>query len=223
MTEAEWLTSGKVPPMLRFLGKKAGARKRRLFACACVRRLWGLLLDPRSRRAVEVGEAFDDGTVDKEVVKAAQRGAAAAARLASGGASGPHSWRPEDAAGNCALLSTEDISTAARAATAAAQAGAARSSEEEAQAALLRCVFGNPFRPAAADRRWLSPAVHSLASATYDDRLLPTGHLDPARLLVLADALEDGGCSDEVILTHLREPGPHVRGCWVLDLLLGRG
>lgn len=73
MTEAEWLAASEVPPMLQFLGKRVGIRKRRLFACACVRRIWDLLDDPRSQQAVEVGEEFADGKVDKEAVKVAQR------------------------------------------------------------------------------------------------------------------------------------------------------
>jgi hypothetical protein len=50
--------------------------------------------------------------------------------------------------------------------------------------------------------------------------VIPEGRLDNARLAVLADALEDVGCTDQEILQHLRAPGVHVRGCWALDLLL---
>jgi hypothetical protein len=64
--------------------------------------------------------------------------------------------------------------------------------------------------------------VRKLAQAAYDDRRLPSGVLDPARLTVLADALEDAGCADAAILAHCRRPGEHVRGCWVVDLLLGK-
>jgi hypothetical protein len=70
------------------------------------------------------------------------------------------------------------------------------------------------------DPTWQSPVVIALAEAAYEDRLLPIGHLDPARLAVLADALEEAGAVGEV-LEHLRGPGPHVRGCYLLDLLLG--
>ena len=62
-----------------------------------------------------------------------------------------------------------------------------------------------------------------LATAAYEERILPAGTLDSDRLAVLADALEDAGCDNEDILSHLRGPGPHVRGCWVVDLLLGKG
>jgi hypothetical protein len=90
---------------------------------------------------------------------------------------------------------------------------------------LLHDLFGNPFRPAALDPSWLtwhSGTIPQLAQAIYEDRHLPDGHLDPHRLAVLADALEDAGCSDQDILGHLRGPGPHTRGCWAVDLLLGK-
>jgi hypothetical protein len=61
-----------------------------------------------------------------------------------------------------------------------------------------------------------------LAEAAYAERTLPPGTLDPARLALLADALEDAGCTDGELLGHLRGPGPHVRGCWALDLVLGK-
>jgi hypothetical protein len=64
--------------------------------------------------------------------------------------------------------------------------------------------------------------VLNLVQAAYDNRLLPSGLLDTARLAVLADALEEVGCTDPHILSHLRGPGPHVRGCHLVDLLLGK-
>jgi hypothetical protein len=98
--------------------------------------------------------------------------------------------------------------------------------ERDTQAALLRCIFGNPFRAAPAiDPAWVAwndGTVKKLAQAVYEQRALPQGTLDSARLAVLADALEEAGCSDEEILGHIRGPGPHVRGCWVVDLLLGK-
>jgi hypothetical protein len=90
------------------------------------------------------------------------------------------------------------------------------------QAGLLREVAGNPFRPAEVGARWLTPTVSALAAAAHEDRSLPSGHLDLARLAVLADALEEAGCADADLLGHLRAPGPHVRGCWALDLILGK-
>jgi hypothetical protein len=95
--------------------------------------------------------------------------------------------------------------------------------EEAAQRQLLRCVIGPlPFRPVPLDPAWLTQSVTGLARAAYEDRALPSGELDPGRLSVLADALLDAGCTDAAILDHLRSPGPHVRGCWPIDLLLAK-
>jgi hypothetical protein len=89
-------------------------------------------------------------------------------------------------------------------------------------AALLRDVIGNPFRPVSVERDWISPTALALAQVAYEARSLPGGELDPARLAILADALEDAGCNEDEMLGHLRSPGPHVRGCWMVDLLLGK-
>jgi hypothetical protein len=94
--------------------------------------------------------------------------------------------------------------------------------EQAAQADLIRDLFGNPFRLVTLDPAWRSADVLSLAEAAYDNRALPEGTLGPARLALLADALEDAGCSNAEVLTHLRGPGPHVRGCWAVDAVLGK-
>jgi hypothetical protein len=80
---------------------------------------------------------------------------------------------------------------------------------------LLRDIFGNPFRPVTIDPAWRTPVVTAIAHTVYDERRV-------SDLPVLADALEDAGCSGSDLLAHLRGPGPHVRGCWALDKLLGR-
>jgi hypothetical protein len=80
---------------------------------------------------------------------------------------------------------------------------------------ITRCVFGNPFRPVIANPAWLTPTVVSLAEGIYADRAFD-------RLPILADALQDAGCSHEDILTHCRSDGPHCRGCWVVNLVLGK-
>jgi hypothetical protein len=95
----------------------------------------------------------------------------------------------------------------------------AEGAELAAHAGLVRCLFGNPFGPArSVDPDWLTRdrgAVPCVASAIYFERAFD-------RLPILADALEDAGCTDTVLLGHLRGPGPHVRGCWALDLVLGK-
>ena len=91
------------------------------------------------------------------------------------------------------------------------------------QTQLLRCIFGpHLFLPVTPNPTWQPPTLLSLAQAAYDERSLPAATLDPDRLAVLADALEDAGCTDAAILEHLRGPGLHVRGCWAVDLLLDK-
>jgi len=94
--------------------------------------------------------------------------------------------------------------------------------ESGAEMVILHDIFGNPFRPTALDPAWRTPTVTALATAAYEDRHLPAGMLDADRLAVLADALEEAGCDNADILDHCRDGGPHVRGCWVVDLLLGK-
>jgi hypothetical protein len=80
---------------------------------------------------------------------------------------------------------------------------------------LIRDIFGNPFRPVAVDARWRTAAAVGLAASIYEDRAFD-------RLPILADALEEAGCDNDAILAHCRGDGPHVRGCWVVDLILGK-
>jgi hypothetical protein len=92
--------------------------------------------------------------------------------------------------------------------------------EKKHQSQLVRDLFGNPYRPAKVDAcpkwlTWREGTVRRVAQAIYDDRTFD-------QLPILADALEDGGCDNADILNHCRQPGPHVRGCWVIDLLLGK-
>ena len=80
---------------------------------------------------------------------------------------------------------------------------------------MLRDLFGNPFRPDGFDPRWRTADAVGLASVIYEDRAFD-------RLPLLADALSDAGCDSEDLLSHCRSEGPHVRGCWVVDLVLGK-
>jgi hypothetical protein len=87
--------------------------------------------------------------------------------------------------------------------------------EQANQANVLRDIFGNPFRPATIFPEWRASTVHALAQQMYDSR-------DFSAMPILADALQDAGCDSEDVLNHCRVPGPHVRGCWVVDLVLGK-
>jgi hypothetical protein len=91
----------------------------------------------------------------------------------------------------------------------------AREKELRPQADLLRDILGSPFRPVTLNPAWRTSNVTGLAQSIYDDRAFD-------RLPILADALEDAGCDNADILNHCRQPGVHVRGCWVVDLVLGK-
>jgi hypothetical protein len=107
-----------------------------------------------------------------------------------------------------------------------AEAEGVKARERERQCTLLRDLFGPlTFREVCIDPAWLvwnDCTVKKLAEAAYEHRSLPAGTLDQARLAVLADALEEAGCTDADILGHLRVPGPHVRGCHIVDAILGK-
>ncbi|HEY1192447.1 MAG TPA: hypothetical protein VGE74_32790 [Gemmata sp.] len=109
------------------------------------------------------------------------------------------------------LLAAE---TAAEAATRAG--GPGPEAEELAQTELLRDIFGNPFRPVTFLPEWRTGTAVALALQVYESR-------DFSAMPILADALQDAGCDSADILDHCRGPGPHVRGCWVVDLVLGKG
>jgi len=204
MTEAEWLKCTDPQPMLAFLRGKVSDRKLRLFAVACSRRMWDWI-DVLGRAAVEAAEDFADGLAGPDELRAA--------RLACQGTGGQSAWYA--AASNSAI--------AARNAARSAQAGVANNAplgsetaELLAQARLLRDIFGDPFRSLSLDPKpWLTPKVIELAQAIYDDRAFD-------RMPALADAIHKAGCDDSDILAHCRGPGPHVRGCWVVDMILGK-
>ena len=80
---------------------------------------------------------------------------------------------------------------------------------------LLRAIFGNPFRTFAFRPEWRTSTVLALAEVMYETR-------DFSPMPIIADALEDAGCTDEVVLTYCRGPGSHVRGCWVTDAALNK-
>jgi hypothetical protein len=229
MTEAEWLSSKDPGALLEFLRGKASDRKARLFAVACVCRFWHLLGDEGSRKAAEVAERAEclaDGEEDAEGLRSAYRAASAAGLdlgFACTAALDP--WGPMGVLSALAFAEAgAQFAASCRAPPARARQlrGEPKAQERAVHVHLLRAIFGNPFRPAALAPAQRTADVLALAGAAYDNRELPSGHLDPARLVVLADALEEAGADAEVV-GHLRDPGPHVRGCWGVDLVLGRG
>jgi hypothetical protein len=221
MTEDEWLTCPTVMPLLRYLrvrhGLRAPGRRRlRLFACACCRHLEreGLAFDDSVRQTLRVAEEHADGRVPW------QRLNQASYQVAAG--------RGTPLARAVALIDPGEaaLRTAQSAAGAYAWTCPPRQAGEvtiprinAAFVRYLRDIFGNPFRTVTADPAWLrwrDQTVPRLARALYEE-----GAFD--RLPILADALEEAGCTRPDLLGHLRGPGPHALGCWVVDLLLGRG
>jgi hypothetical protein len=222
MTEAEWLACVHPSALLAHLRgstplarTKAGRRKLRLFACACCRRIWEALTDDRSRAAVEAAEAFADDLLSRadlglvreaaeEATRSTPRGEANAANAACFVAS--------EASATLLLARVPASFVAAR-----LRPGTTREDEWAGQAAVLRDLFGNPFRTVGISPAWLAwrdGSVTKVARTIYGERAFE-------QLPVLADALEDAGCDNGEILAHLRGGG-HVRGCWVLDLILGK-
>jgi hypothetical protein len=217
--------------MLTAVKGAAGDRKLRLFACACCRGVWHLLADGRSRLAVEVAERFADGAGSRKTLDSAKVAALEAANAASAGRPGVTDGDRLDAYyAACASLRCAErqaIAAAGRAASwAAGPEVPGRPSVAPGHCDLLRDIFGPlPFRPVAADPAWLAwkdGTIPRLARTVYEERELPSGYLDAVRLAGLADALEEAGCTDKDLLAHLRGAGPHTRGCWVVDRLIGK-
>jgi hypothetical protein len=241
MTEQQWLSSSNSFPMLDLLSAEAAAeqlglirasaepsrapmfplgsacqRKLRLFVCACARRIWHQLGHPANQEGVEVAERYADGEATDENLEHVRESMRCGNLRAS-------------MVGYLACRESRNIeryaaSEAARAVEAVVGCGLAtrREAERAALAELCRDLF-RPFRPVMIDPAWLmweSGLVGRLARAAYEERCLPEGALERERLAVLADALEDAGCTSGDLLEHLRGPGVHVRGCWAVDLLM---
>lgn len=208
MDESLWNATVRVAELLQFLEGRISDRKLRLFACACYWRLSDRL-HVAAREVVEVAERLADGLASEEDLQIAADSAWAWSRDPAPEASWVASALPREAAERSAswvagVVGAQDPSH-----------WQARSAEEErVQCAMLRDLVGNPFEPPRADPKWLTAAVVSLA------RAIDTGR-DFGRMGQLADALVAAGCNSEQILEHCRTVRIHVRGCWVLDLVLG--
>jgi len=224
MTEAEWETYALNPQRMvwalrgtKATRTKAGRRKLRLFACGCCRLIWERLEDPRLRAVLEVAERFAEGGASAVELEAARESIAPLTR--GGYRSGDPGAQQRTAAGMVAGAAREKPFEAAFDMTTypLPLAGYWAVADESALLCdLLRCVFGNPFRPITLDARWRTATVTKMARALYEERNFED-------LPILADALEEAGCTNADILGHCRGSAPHVRGCWVVDLLLGKG
>jgi hypothetical protein len=221
MTEAEWLACRDPAKMLAHLGAKISNRKLRLFSCACCRRVWQYVRDERLQTALDTVEQYTDKLADDKKRLAARQGLAAFRKQ-------HYDEHREEEIGiqvelwNASTKSMRSVIDKCGVGAAAAFAWAAvgdfdnrQRAERTAQTALVRDIFGNPFRKVKCKKAWLTSDVVALARGIYDERAFD-------RMPILADALQDAGCDSEDMLSHCRMPSDHVRGCWVVDLVLGK-
>ncbi len=238
MTEADWLSCAEPGPMLEFVCRRASDRKSRLFAAACCRRIWHMLTHEASREHVEVAERFADRLIGYEALKEQQKLAEDA--LWEAGWAVPNrncpAWliKADREAAMAVVQDQIDLEGVARAVAESLGWEAAASAleskdyaawraavqvvqwkEKKRQRELARCVFGNPFRPIIVKPSWLTTGVIELARSIYEG-----GAFD--RLPELADALGETDSQSDEIRIHCREQTPHVRGCWVVDSILGK-
>ncbi|VTR93233.1 Uncharacterized protein OS=Sorangium cellulosum (strain So ce56) GN=sce5710 PE=4 SV=1 [Gemmata massiliana] len=222
MTEAEWLAVTDPTQMLELLQNKASDRKLRFLACYTFSR-W------RSQEirlqgvaefsfAIDIAERMTDGQVAPEELAAARHQLDEWMSHWSGGEVALNGWSLCNAA-TAPQAPPEDVSGALMGyrwlMQFMSQAEGRSSIEEIAQAALLAELFGAPFRSLSANPSWITTDVLALAKGIYQEKAFD-------RMPILADALQDAGCGNAEVLDHCRGPGPHVRGCWVIDLVLGK-
>jgi hypothetical protein len=214
--------------MLGFVSGKASERKLHLYAVACCRRVGHLMTDPRHRNAVEAAERFADGLLtEADFEQALQPVVALWGELPDAKEGERTPYHSMTAATrhlekeSCAFW-VADFAARGRACLAGPDGSpgwlAARQAESAGQCELLRDLFGNPSHPFQFDPDWLSgegSAAVERARQIYTERRFES-------LPSLADVLEQAGCRDRAVLEHCRGAGPHTRGCWVLDALLGR-
>jgi hypothetical protein len=231
MTPSEWNACTEPEKMLAFLrdSGRASERKLRLFAVACCRWIWPLLTVERSKRAVQLAEEFAEGLVGKAAL-APSRNELRAKDRADMRAFVFGTPRPQGDPGHAAAawgaawdasreclraIGWEAARHVSRAVEVAHEFSGLPHGGRSDQASLLRCIFGAlPFRPVAW-LTWNGGTVRPLAESIYERRA-------SEEMGVLADAWEEAGCHDAEILAHCRGPGPHARGCWVIDVVLAR-
>ena len=237
MTEAEWLSAVDPGRMLRFSPPNEAIRKTWLFKCVCCRRIWHLLTDARSRRAVEVAERYADGVATLDELSEAAKEAAVAVQFTPSsleveGMEGYNSpLRTAAEAAECTASNSRFVALGIAQWVAAAFGSEAATSNPPYNSAdylnahsqasqfistAIRDIFGNPFRPVVFTPEWRTDTTVSLAWQMYELR-------EFSAMPILADALQDAGCDNPDILNHCRNTAQvHVRGCWVCDLVLGK-
>jgi hypothetical protein len=219
MTEAEWLERAMPGVMLRFLGDRASPRKLRLFKCTCADFVCRSLLRRNAPPALAAAWAAVDEPSDQSVVEAA----GVTDSAPNPGSEEYHfhlvlesAVHPSGPRGAAQARRSIEALAVELAKNHGEDTAAASQASRTAMASFIRDLFGNPFRPVILDPSWLTSTVTTLARQMYDSR-------DFGPMPILADALQDVGCNNADVLSHCRSSDPHVRGCWVVDLVLGKG
>jgi hypothetical protein len=226
MTEAEWLVETKSGSAIMHLGSKVSDRKLRLFGVACCWLCKNLHTEPESRKRLEIIELYADGaSTDAELQATADDAWELATGYTSVGIGSPwvgsKEWNQQmekgrafEAIGWLAMLPTPQLPMLTLIVNVVFRLEDSLSFEDQLRP-LLHEIVGNPFRPVTFAPGWWTGSALTLAAQMYESR-------DFGAMPILADALQDAGCDNEDILNHCRGDGPHVRGCWVVDLVLGR-
>lgn len=217
MTEEEWIAcTDRLDLMLDYHWRNMSPRQQRLFGCACLRVGWDQLKDQRARNAVEQAEAFADGMVSKAGMKRVREEVEAVM----------NEIVPDTERGRteyCLCEAVRRVATEKQVRNGIVQMDRTLyfSPFRDRCArlpVLLRDISPNPFRPTAIATSWLAwhdGTIPKVARAIYEECAFD-------RMPILGDALEEAGCDNADILNHCRSQGPHVRGCWLLDLLLAK-
>jgi hypothetical protein len=217
VTEQDWLTCTDPKPMLDFIQPRASERKLRLFLVACARLGWDRLPPGEMREAVEVAERYADGlATDDERQRLSNRMWSIPVEYGREVGGNWFTARPrEDVSAYMAAMGAVGRMTCGRVTSRPTWESGAWTTGPR-QPDLLRDIFGPlPFRSVAVSPQWFTDDVISPARRMYESR-------DFGAMPILADALQDAGCDSEDIFDHCRSEGPHCRGCWVVDLLLGK-
>ena len=217
MTEEEWLACE--PDDMYFLAVdqlKSSARRKDLFCLACARLIWDLLADdargPFEWLEEHLGERkkpWSSGHV-RELFSGPAQSLYDAHHRREGGRAGAAAHVAYDV-----WIGWYEYAFPNLCEDYAIFREVLRENPRDSLVSIARDLFGNPFRPAAFDPSWRTADPSGIAARMYESR-------DFSAMPILADALEEAGCTNPDILLHAREPGVHVRGCWVIDLVLGK-
>jgi len=205
MTEAEWLANADPMVMLSRINADSLARKTLLLTEACCRRIWHLLPNYVQKWTETIGDVVEGRLVPDRIEDEWE----AVELFLSGNENEPQ--------GNGVCYAVINIAACCWNDWGAFEAGnGAWQEERKHHADFVRDIFGNPFRPVTLDPAWLrwnDGCAVAIAQRIYDERRFED-------MPILADALEEAGCTNGDVLSHCRAPGEHVRGCWVVDLVL---